>query len=232
MRNPTAAVIGGSGTGKALHLAQLGVATRLHLLTDDAPVDRNVLRTAGVEVVTPRGPAELERELKDADLVVVGLSEHAQQVLPLVRDTAVRPWVDLHEWDGEPSELHDPFIEAATYVVLSDLELDNPLRTAEKLLPGKELVVLTHGKRGATAFFPDTEPLFVLPKGAAGVSDPDGSDDAFCAGTAYGRALGWDWPRSLHHGAALAGRSQSPGGPDLGGPDLGGPDLGGPDLGG
>ena len=207
VRNPTAAVIGGTGAGKALHLALLGVETRLHLLVEDgtpSASERGFLEAVGVQVTAAAEPAELVKELHHSDLVFAGLCEHTRRVLPLLREAGIRPWVDLHEWDGEPSALHDPFIEAAGYVVLSDLELDNPLRTAEKLLPGKELVVLTHGKRGATAFFPDTQPLFVPPHDAAGATETDGADDAFCAGTAHGRVLGWDWPRALRNGAAVA----------------------------
>lgn len=211
MANPSASVIGQAGVGKALHLARLGATTTLLTFADDtAPDVRESLEAAGILLTA--APAELEGDVLHADVVLVSPDGHTARILPVLHEAAVRPWVDLHEWDGEPSELHDPFIEAAGYVVLSDLELDDPLRTAEALLPGKELVVLTHGARGATAFFPDTEPLFILPQGAAGVSDTDGSDDAFCAGTAYGRALGWDWPKALHHGAALAGRTQRPGG--------------------
>lgn len=203
MQNPTAIVIGGTGAGKALHLARLGLATRLLTVPEDGPADRSSLDVAGVQVVAPTSPVEAECSLL-ADLVFVDVGRHTRPVLPLLHGSGVRPWVDLHEWDGRSSELHDPFIEAAGYVVLSDMELDNPLRTAEKLLPSKEVVVLTHGRRGATAFFPDTEPFFVSPQDVGTVVDTDGADDAFYAGTAYGRVLGWDWPRALHHGAVVA----------------------------
>jgi sugar/nucleoside kinase (ribokinase family) len=65
--------------------------------------------------------------------------------------------------------------------------------------------VLTHGKRGATAFFPDTQPLFVPPYDAGPVVDTNGAGDAFCAGAAYGRTQGWDWPEALRAGAVVAG---------------------------
>ena len=245
--------IGGTGAGKALHLARLGIRTRLHaLLGDDAPgaLARDTLEAAGVDLTAwsdpagteqhlnlmdPRGdrlsiflehstpdpdvPAEeLARVASGADLVLVSLTHYSRRVLPLLRDAGVRVWVDLHDWDGEPSDFHDPFVEAGSYVFVSDVRLDDPLRTAEELVPGKEVVVVTHGKRGATAFFPDTEPLFVPPYCAGAVVDTNGAGDAFCAGAAYGRAQGWDWPRALHAGAVVAGGCVTS--PHLADPDL------------
>lgn len=150
-------------------------------------------------------PHELTQVVDGADIVLVALTRSVAGLLPGLRATGAELWVDLSEWDGEPSDLHAPFIEASSHLFLSDMELDDPLRTAERLLPGRELVVITHGKRGATAFFPDTEPFFVLPHDAGPVVDTRGARDAFCSGTAYGRAHGWDWPRALRAGAVVAG---------------------------
>lgn len=232
--------VGGTGAGKALHLARLGVRTRLHaLIGDDAPgvLARRAVEDAGVELTSWPDPAGTERHLNlmdrrgdrlsiflnhsspdpdvaadelakltdDADLVLVSLTHYSRRVLPLLRMAGVRVWVDLHDWDGRPSDFHDPFVETGSYVFVSDVRLDDPLRTAEELLPGKEVVVVTHGKRGATAFFPDTQPLFVPPYDAGPVVDTNGAGDAFCAGAAYGLSRGWDWPRALHAGAVVAG---------------------------
>lgn len=232
--------IGGTGAGKALHLARLGIDTRLHaLLGEDSAgvLVRDALEAAGVRLAAWTDPAGTERHLNlmdprgdrlsiflnhstqspdvtaeelaeftdGADLVLVSLTHYSRRLLPLLQAAHVPVWVDLHDWDGEPSEFHDPFVVAGSYVFVSDIRLDDPLRTAEQLLPGKQLVVLTHGKRGATAFFPDTEPLYVPPHVAGPVADTNGAGDAFCAGTAYGRLRGWDWPRSLRAGAVVAG---------------------------
>jgi acarbose 7IV-phosphotransferase len=231
--------IGGTGSGKALHLARLGIQTRLHALVgDDAPGARVLeeLAAAGVTVTPWTDPAGTERHLNlmdprgdrlsifldhstadppvpaeelarfaaGADLVFVSLTHYSRRVMPLLRDAGVPVWVDLHDWDGEPSDFHDPFVEGGAYVFVSDVRLDDPLRTAERLVPGKELVVVTHGSRGATAFFPDTEPLFLPPYRAGAVVDSNGAGDAFCAGAAYGRVHGWDWPRALQAGAVVA----------------------------
>ena len=186
-------VVGAAGAGKAQHLVRLGVPTELRAVSEVPD-------------------QELGRLARNAGLVVVDLAPDTRETLRLLLDSGTPMWVDLADWNGELSELHGPFVAAASHLFLSDIELDDPLVTAERLLPGKELVVITHGKRGATAFFPDTEPFFVLPYDEGPAVDPTGARDGFCSGTAYGVAHGWDWPRALRAGAVLAGGCVSAGG--------------------
>jgi acarbose 7IV-phosphotransferase len=232
--------IGGTGAGKALHLARLGIRTRLHaLLGDDeeGSLVAEVLGKAGVELTSWTDPAGTERHLNlmdrhgdrlsiflthaseepdvraeeleelaaGADVVLVSLTHYARRVLPLLAAAGRDVWVDLHDWDGEPSDFHTPFVEHGTHVFVSDVRLDDPRTTAEQLVTqGKKLVVVTHGSRGATAFFTDREPLFVLPYDVGAVVDTNGAGDAFCAGVVHGRLQGWDWGRSLRAGAVVA----------------------------
>jgi acarbose 7IV-phosphotransferase len=232
--------IGGTGAGKALHLARLGVTTRIHaLLGDDAPGGRvrKVLDDAGVALTAWPDPAGTERHLNlmdprgdrvsifldhatpdpdvtpeslaafcaDADMAFVSLTHYAGRVLPLLAASGRPVWVDLHDWDGESDEFRAPFIEHGSHVFVSDVRLDDPLDTATRLVEGKELVVVTHGSRGATAFFPDREPLFVPAYDAGRVVDTNGAGDAFSVGVAYGLAQGWDRGRALQAGAVVAG---------------------------
>jgi sugar/nucleoside kinase (ribokinase family) len=232
--------IGGTGAGKALHLARLGITTRFHaLLGEDEPGRRirEVLDDAGVALTAWPDPAGTERHLnlmdpggdrvsifldhatpdpdvtpdslaalcEGADLVFVSLTHYAGRVLPLLASEGRSVWVDLHDWDGEPDGFRDPFIEHGSHVFVSDVRLDDPLATAIRLVEGKELVVVTHGSRGATAFFPDREPLFVPAYAAGPVLDTNGAGDAFSVGVAYGFAQGWDRGRALRAGAVVAG---------------------------
>jgi sugar/nucleoside kinase (ribokinase family) len=232
--------IGGTGAGKALHLARLGIITRFHaLLGEDAPGQqvRQVLDEAGVAVTAWPDPAGTERHLNlmdptgdrvsifldhaspdpdvsaeelaafcgGADLLFVSLTHYAGRVLPLLAGDGRPVWVDLHDWDGEPDAFRDPFIEHGSHLFVSDVRLPDPLVTATRLVEGKELVVVTHGSRGATAFFPDREPLFVPVYDAGPVVDTNGAGDAFSVGVAYGLAQGWDRGRALQAGAVVAG---------------------------
>lgn len=232
--------IGGTGAGKALHLARLGISTRFHALVGEDEPGRRVRAVldeadvsltawpdpAGTErhlnLMDPRGdrvsifldhaspdptvtPGELATFCTDADLVFVSLTQYAGRVLPLLSAERRSVWVDLHDWDGEPDGFHDPFIEHGTHVMVSDVRLEDPLATATSLARDKALVVVTHGSRGATAFFPDREPLFVPAYDAGPVVDTNGAGDAFSVGVAFGLEQGWDWGRSLQAGAVVAG---------------------------
>jgi sugar/nucleoside kinase (ribokinase family) len=149
---------------------------------------------------------ELAGFAKGADLVFVSLTHYSRRVLPLLSDAATPVWVDLHDWDGNPSDFHTPFVEHGTHVFVSDVRIDDPRELGEGLVAGgKELVVVTHGSRGATAFFPDREPLFVPAYDAGPVADTNGAGDAFSVGVAYGLLRGWDWGESLRAGAVVAG---------------------------
>lgn len=180
---------GSAGAAKAQHLLRLGVPTELRSASDQ----------------------QLARLARDAALVLVDLASDTRETLPLLQDSGTPLWVDLTDWNGEHDELHDPFVAAASHLFLSDVELADTLGTAERLVPGKQLVVITHGKRGATAFFPDTEPYFVLPYDEGPAAGTSGARDGFCAGTAYGVAHGWDGPHALRAGAVLAGGCVSAG---------------------
>ncbi|HET6563162.1 MAG TPA: PfkB family carbohydrate kinase [Marmoricola sp.] len=232
--------IGGTGAGKALHLARLGITARLHALVgEDEAGDhvRRALEEAGVSLAAWPDPAGTERHLnlmepngdrvsifldhsspdpdvsaeeleemcRGAELVFVSLTHYSRRVLPLLSAAGRPVWVDLHDWNGEASDFHDPFVEHGTHLFVSDVRLDDPLATATRLARDKALVVVTHGSRGATAFFPDREPIFVPVYDAGPVVDTNGAGDAFSVGIAYGLAQGWDWGRSLQAGAVVAG---------------------------
>lgn len=231
--------LGGTGAGKALHLARLGLETRFHALVgedDDGASVRRALETAGValsawpdpqgterhlNLMDPRGERvsiflnrstadpdvtaeELFRLTTGAELVFVSLTDYARRVLPLLREAGMPVWVDLHDWDGTDSDYHRDFIEHGDHLFVSDVRLDDPLELCTRLAATRKLVVVTHGSRGATAFFPDREPFFVPAFDEGPAVDVSGAGDAFSVGVAYGRVRGWDWPRSLLAGAVVA----------------------------
>jgi acarbose 7IV-phosphotransferase len=232
--------IGATGSGKALNLARLGFATRLHALVGDDPEgDRAAaeLAAAGVELCRVPDPAGTERHVNlmdpsgrrasvyvnagthdpddavvsagelaafaaGADYVWVNLANYARRVLPELAARGIPVWADVHDWDGQHDFQRD-FVDAARYLFLSDEALDDAVTFAARLARSRELVVVTHGSRGATALLPRQEPLFVPPVEVEAV-DPNGAGDAFCAGVVWGHSRGWDWPRALRAGASVA----------------------------
>jgi sugar/nucleoside kinase (ribokinase family) len=246
--------IGATGSGKALNLARLGFATRLHALVgDDAEGDRATaeLAGAGVELRRVADPAGTERHLNlmdpqgrrasiylnggthdpdesvvsaadldafaaGADYVWVNLANYARRVLPELAARGTPVWADVHDWDGA-TEFHRDFVDAARYLFLSDEALDDAVAFATHLARTRELVVVTHGSRGATALLPGHDPLFV-PALEVEAVDPNGAGDAFCAGVAWGHSRGWGWPQALAAGAAVAAGCVAS--PHLADPDL------------
>ena len=246
--------IGATGSGKALNLARLGFATRLHALVgDDSEGDRAAaeLTGAGVELCRVPDPAGTERHLNlmdplgrrasiylnggthdpddrvvsaadlagfaaGADYVWVNLANYARRVLPELAARGIPVWADVHDWDGD-NEFHRDFVDAARYLFLSDEALDDAVGFASHLARTRELVVVTHGSRGATALLPGHDPLFVPPLEVEAV-DPNGAGDAFCAGVVWGHSRGWDWPRALAAGATVAAGCVAS--PHLADPDL------------
>ena len=146
--------------------------------------------------------ADLAAFAAGADYVWVNLAHYARRVLPALAERGTPVWADVHDWDGQ-SEFHRDFVDAARFLFLSDEALDEPVAFGAHLARDRELVVVTHGRRGATALLPGHDPLPIPPLEVEAV-DPNGAGDAFCAGVAYGHSRGWAWPRSLAAGAAVA----------------------------
>lgn len=147
-------------------------------------------------------PEELVAFVGAADYVWVNIANYARRLLRPLRERGTPMWIDLHDWDGQ-NDYQREFAEAATYLFLSDEALEDAVDFATHLAETKELVVVTHGKNGATAVVAGHPPIFVPPHDVEAV-DPNGAGDAFCAGVTYGHAHGWAWPRALAAGAAVA----------------------------
>jgi sugar/nucleoside kinase (ribokinase family) len=145
---------------------------------------------------------ELGRFVEGADYVWVNLANYARRALPELAARGIPAWVDIHDWDGVKDH-HRDFVDAASYLFMSDEAHLDALGLAAMLAPTRELVVVTHGSRGATAFVGSQDPIEVAPVPVEAV-DPNGAGDAFGAGVMFGRSRGWDWPRALAAGAVVA----------------------------
>ena len=95
--------IGGTGAGKALHLARLGIRTRLHALVgEDEPGGhvRESLSDAGVELTAWPDPAGTERHLNLLDPHGDRVSIFLDHATP---DPGVPPGRSSHRSAGESS---------------------------------------------------------------------------------------------------------------------------------
>jgi sugar/nucleoside kinase (ribokinase family) len=210
------ALVGDDPEGDRAAAELAGVGVRLHRVTDPEGTERHVNlmdpegRRASVYVNggthdpdhATVSAAGLAGFAAGASYVWVNLANYARRVLSPLAARGIPVWADVHDWDGQ-NEFHRDFVDAARYLFLSDEALEDAVGFAAHLARDRELVVVTHGRRGATALLPGHDPLFVPARTVEAV-DPNGAGDAFCSGVAYGHSRGWDWPRALAAGAAVA----------------------------
>ncbi|MCK9207688.1 MAG: carbohydrate kinase family protein [Salinivirgaceae bacterium] len=130
--------------------------------------------------------ARIEEHIQKSDVVVLNILSYCKQLVPIVEKYKKSVWTDLHDY-SENNPYHVPFIEAADYIFLSSDNLID-FRSAMKGLigMGKELVVCTHGKEGATALTKDghwfEEPALCN----FSLIDANGAGDNFFSGFLYG----------------------------------------------
>lgn len=153
--------------------------------------------------------ARLHPLIQSADYIVLNIMNYARTLIPAIRAQGKPIWCDLHDYDGQ-NPYHADFVQAADYLFLSSDALpDYRAFMQRQIAAGKELVVCTHGRHGATALSRAQgwaeQPI------APGYAlvDSNGAGDAFMAGFIYGQAQGWELRRCLCVAALVAGLSVS-----------------------
>jgi acarbose 7IV-phosphotransferase len=207
------AVVGEDDAGDAIaaRMADAGVTFRSVL--DPAGTMRHVnlmdARGERISIFANTGTLDLDvdhRTMADhmaaADLVAVTIFPHCRGFLPVARELGIGLWVDIHDYDGV-NPYHDDFIAAARRLQVSTGNLPGWRAFAERRLEaGTELVVCTHGARGASLLTEDGwNDLEVDPVEPV---DTNGAGDAFFAGFATGWMQGRGAERALAQGAETA----------------------------
>lgn len=155
----------------------------------------------------------LEARFASFDIIVLNIINYCRRLIPAAREAmkakagadrgpgtgpeAWRPnrgglWVDIHDWDGK-NEYHRDFVEAASVIFMSsDGMADWRSFMKAQVAEGKELVVCTHGAKGASALWRDGSALDCPIVEGYGYRDSNGAGDAFFSGfmAAAARGLG------------------------------------------
>lgn len=133
----------------------------------------------------PADKAIIENNVKKSDFIVLNIIAYCKDFIPLIKKHNKPVWTDLHDYtDG--NTYHLPFIDAADYIFLSSDNLDNYKQTMQHLMQqGKELVVCTHGKNGATALTKAGDWLEEPSLKNILVADTNGAGDSFFSGFIY-----------------------------------------------
>ncbi|MBY0482551.1 MAG: hypothetical protein K2Q21_14435 [Chitinophagaceae bacterium] len=129
--------------------------------------------------------ALIEKNIQKSDLIVLNIISYCKEFIPLLKDYPKPIWTDLHDYT-EGNEYHQPFIDASNYIFLSSDNLKNYKAVMQEFIElGKELVVCTHGKKGATALTKNAEWVEEPALTAYQMIDTNGAGDNFFSGFLY-----------------------------------------------
>ncbi len=149
--------------------------------------------------------SRLEREIARADHIMINVINYCRALLPVARRYRKPIWCDLHDWDGEPGYMSD-FVAGADYLQMSSDRLPNYQAVMQRLIEqGKQCVVTTHGRRGASALTAQGQWLDTPAIGHYQSVDSNGAGDAFFSGLLLGHVRGYPMAQSMQLATVVAG---------------------------
>jgi sugar/nucleoside kinase (ribokinase family) len=180
----------------------------------------NVMNDAGGRISMILIPGTFEPEVNwsriepliaRSDYVALNIRNYCREAIPIIQKYGKPIWVDIHDYDGENS-FHQDFIEAADVLLMSSEQMPDYRPFMRKQIEdGKQLVICTHGKEGATAACPVLAEVTVsnfieVPIiDAYKRFDTNGAGDSFFSGVLYGHAQRYDVEKCLRMGAIVSG---------------------------
>lgn len=181
-----------------------GTQRHVNLMADDGGRISIYVAYATFEPTIDAVP--LEAAIRRSDYVALNLSNYCRYLIPLVRRHNKPLWIDIHNYDGQ-NDYHRDFIAGADVLTLSSDALpDYRTFMTEQIAGGKQLVICTHGRDGATALTAAGDWVHVPALTGYPQRDTNGAGDSFFAGVLYGHAQGYAVERCLRLGAVVAGR--------------------------
>lgn len=149
--------------------------------------------------------AALTKHIAASDLVAVNIINYCRHALPIIRAQHKPLWCDIHDYDGS-NPYHQDFIDAADVLLLSSDSMSDYRPFMEKLIAqGKELVICTHGKEGATALTNESRWVETPIISAYQRVDSNGAGDSFFAGVLYGKIQGFGIEKCMRLGSVIGG---------------------------
>ncbi|WP_370524304.1 carbohydrate kinase family protein [Cellulomonas sp. APG4] len=210
------------GTDDAAHsvvdaLREAGVPLLLETVDGPSEQHLNLMAPDGGRVsiylsTVPDGGAQWRGPVlaaaAQARAVVLDLSPRAADVIDDVVATGVPVWTDLHDYDGA-SAFHRPFLEAASWMVVSRDRLADPWEFLRSVAGGPRgrTAVCTLGADGAIAVGPDGREHRVAAEPVDAVVDTNGAGDGFVAGVLDATLAGAPLEAALRAGAEQGARA-------------------------
>ena len=149
--------------------------------------------------------ARLEAAIATSDLVALNIINYCRRAIPICQQLGKPIWCDIHDYNGQDA-YHQDFIDAADVLHLSSDALPDYRAFMEtQIAAGKQLVICTHGRNGASALTADGQWYTIPIINAYQRVDTNGAGDAFFSGVLYGHLQGYPLERCLRLGAVVSG---------------------------
>ncbi|MBK6964296.1 MAG: carbohydrate kinase family protein [Bacteroidales bacterium] len=205
------AMIGNDDFGrKAIEmLKHPNIGFKHDLSTEGTERHTNLMNAAGerISVFTQNIPENPEIDYQqfgpmigDADFVVVNLSGYTKKILPMVKERGKPVWTDLHDYDGQ-NTWHSDFVKYSDFILMSSDNMPDYRPFMMRMIDeGKEMVVVTHGKKGSTGL--DRHGNWFEVEAIRGVElvDSNGAGDAYFSGFLYGYSQGYNLLKCMQTG--------------------------------
>jgi sugar/nucleoside kinase (ribokinase family) len=147
----------------------------------------------------------LKTEIEESDFIVLNIINYVRKLIPIAKKAKKMIWCDLHDYDGK-NDHHNDFIEGADFIFMSSEKMPTYKQYMKELINrGKELVVCTHGKDGASAITKKGEEINTGIIRSYEVKDTNGAGDSFFSGFLYGFHNGFDTENCMKFGTIVAG---------------------------
>jgi len=149
--------------------------------------------------------SRIEQHLPHSDYVVLNISNYCRTLIPAIQRHGQPIWCDVHDYDGT-SSYYDDFVRAADFLFMSSDRMPDfrPFMQA-MIAQGKQLVVCTHGRQGASALTNAGEWIETPIVPTYTPKDTNGAGDSLFAGFLFGHAHGYRAERCLRIGAVTSG---------------------------
>ncbi|ULQ55885.1 carbohydrate kinase family protein [Flavihumibacter rivuli] len=212
MQNTLYSVVGDDAWGEKIrdYLAAQGVQTIVDL--DPAGTERHInimdqhggrismFITQSSERIAFNEPA-VRQLLERSSVIVLNIIAYCRHLIPLLKGMDKPVWTDLHDYDGS-NAYHQDFIDAAQYIHLSSDNLPDYKATMQQLIErGKELVICTHGKQGASLLTRKGEWLEQPALPNVDIVDSNGAGDSFFSGFLFAYLQDYPLQKCLQYGA-------------------------------
>ncbi len=149
----------------------------------------------------PHDEQQLKKIIAEHNVIVLNIIPYCKQLIPLIKESGKPVWTDLHDYDGR-NPYHLPFIETSQYIHLSSDLLPGYKEVMEQFISnGKELVICTHGKAGASLLLKSGEWIEQPAISNVPITDSNGAGDSFFSGFLFGWLTQQSPSRCMQYGA-------------------------------